>query len=67
MPTAICAAFPNRGRARIGETFAPVVGRVSMDLTAVCVDEAPELAEGDWVELDYDLPARRRPVGAQPV
>ena len=26
-----------------------------MDLTALCVDEAPQLAEGDWVELDYDL------------
>ena len=57
MPTAICAAFPGQGRARIGDGFAPVVGRVSMDLTAVCVDEAPQLAEGDWIELDYDLPA----------
>jgi alanine racemase len=47
--------FSGTGRARIGETFAPVVGRVSMDLTAICVDEAPELKEGDWVELDYDL------------
>ena len=49
--------FSNKGRARIGETFAPVVGRVSMDLTAICVDVAPALEEGDWVELDYDLPA----------
>ncbi|HEV2818286.1 MAG TPA: alanine racemase [Allosphingosinicella sp.] len=48
--------FSNRGRARIGEKFAPVVGRVSMDLTAICVDEAPDLGEGDWIELDYDLP-----------
>jgi alanine racemase len=50
-------AFSNRGRVRIGEGFAPVVGRVSMDLTAIAVDAAPELAEGDWVELDYDLPS----------
>jgi alanine racemase len=49
--------FSNRGRARIGDAFAPVAGRVSMDLTAILVDGAPELAEGDWVELDYDLPA----------
>jgi alanine racemase len=49
--------FSGSGRARIGGTFAPVVGRVSMDLTAICVDDAPDLAEGDWVELDYDLPA----------
>jgi alanine racemase len=48
--------FSGTGRARLGEAFAPVVGRVSMDLTAICVDEAPDLAEGDWIELDYDLP-----------
>ena len=48
--------FSNRGRARIGERSAPVVGRVSMDLIAIRVDDAPELAEGDWVELDYALP-----------
>ena len=49
-------AFSGTGRARIGEAFAPVVGRVSMDLTAIAVDAVPELAEGDWVELDYALP-----------
>ena len=49
--------FSGAGRARIGESFAPVLGRVSMDLTAICVDEAPELKEGDWIELDYDLPS----------
>jgi alanine racemase len=48
--------FSNRGRARIGGKWAPVVGRVSMDLTAIRVDAAPDVAEGDWVELDYDLP-----------
>ena len=49
--------FSGMGRARIGDGFGAVVGRVSMDLTAICVDAAPELKEGDWVELDYDLPA----------
>jgi alanine racemase len=49
--------FSNSGRARIGDRFAPVVGRVSMDLTAICVDAAPELKEGDWIALDYDLPS----------
>jgi alanine racemase len=48
--------FSGTGRARMGERFAPVVGRVSMDLTAICVDAAPDLAEGDWVEIDFDLP-----------
>jgi alanine racemase len=50
-------SFSNRGLARVGGTEAPVIGRVSMDLTAICVDSAPDLAEGDWVELDYDLPS----------
>lgn len=49
--------FSNQGRARTGSGFGAVVGRVSMDLTAICVDEAPGLAEGDWVELDFDLPS----------
>ncbi|HEX8380297.1 MAG TPA: alanine racemase [Allosphingosinicella sp.] len=49
--------FSGTGRALLPGGFAPVVGRVSMDLTAILVDEAPELAEGDWVDLDYALPA----------
>jgi alanine racemase len=48
--------FSGTGRARLGDRFAPVVGRVSMDLTAICVDLAPGLAEGDWIELDFSLP-----------
>jgi alanine racemase len=49
--------FSGTGRARIGGRFAPVIGRVSMDMIAIGVDVWPELLEGDWVELDYDLPA----------
>jgi alanine racemase len=48
--------FSGTGRALAGGAELPVTGRVSMDLTAVCVDAAPDLAEGNWVELDYDLP-----------
>ncbi len=48
--------FSGAGRARIAGGFAPVVGRVSMDLTAIRVDAAPDLAEGDWLELDFRLP-----------
>ena len=33
----------------------PLIGRVSMDLIAVDVTAAPSIAEGDWLELDYDL------------
>lgn len=35
----------------------PVLGRVSMDLTAVDVSARPKLAEGDWLEAAFDLPA----------
>jgi alanine racemase len=48
--------FSGTGRARFEEAVLPVAGRVSMDLTAILADDAPHLAEGDWVELDYDLP-----------
>ena len=34
----------------------PVVGRVSMDLTAIDVTAAPHLREGDWLRADYALP-----------
>ncbi len=44
------------GRGRAGGGRFPVLGRVSMDLTAIGVDAAPGLAEGDWVTLDYALP-----------
>ncbi|WP_114951862.1 alanine racemase [Sphingosinicella terrae] len=50
-------AFSGTGRARIGGIEAPVIGRISMDLTTICVDADPTLKEGDWVELDYDLPS----------
>lgn len=45
-----CGHFVHHGRAL------PVVGRVSMDLTAIDLTGAPELREGDWVSLAYDLP-----------
>ncbi|PTS76258.1 alanine racemase [Sphingomonas sp. HMWF008] len=48
--------FSNAGAARVGDAVLPVLGRVSMDLTAICVDAAPDLAEGDWVAIDYALP-----------
>lgn len=35
----------------------PLVGRVSMDLTAFDASDATGLGEGDWLGLDYDLPA----------
>jgi len=48
--------FSARGVAFAGEFALPVIGRVSMDLIAVDCGAAPDLKEGDWVQLDYDLP-----------
>ncbi|MGN6155877.1 MAG: alanine racemase [Sphingomicrobium sp.] len=48
--------FSSRGTAFAGEFALPVLGRVSMDLIALGCDAAADLKEGDWVELDYDLP-----------
>ncbi len=48
--------FSDRGAALQGDTPLPVIGRVSMDLMAVAVDAAPDIAEGDWLTIDFDLP-----------
>ena len=48
--------FSDKGAALVGGKRLPVLGRVSMDLTAICVDAAPDLAEGDRVEIEFDLP-----------
>ena len=55
--------FSSRGSAFAGEYALPVLGRVSMDLIAVGCDAATELKEGDWVELDYDLPSASKQSG----
>ena len=56
-------AFSSRGSAFAGEFALPVIGRVSMDLIAVDCDAAKDLKEGEWVELDYDLPSAARQSG----
>jgi alanine racemase len=48
--------FSARGHARAADAVLPVLGRVSMDLVALGCGSAPDLREGDWVELDYHLP-----------
>jgi alanine racemase len=55
--------FSSHGSAFSGEYALPVLGRVSMDLIAVGVDSAPGLKEGDWVEIDYDLPSASKQSG----
>jgi len=55
--------FSSHGSAFSAEFALPVLGRVSMDLVAVGVDAAPGLKEGDWVEMDYDLPSASKQSG----
>ncbi len=55
--------FSSHGSAFAGEFALPVLGRVSMDLIAVACDAAPDLKEGEWVEIDYDLPSAAKESG----
>lgn len=47
--------FSATGTGRYSGVEIPVLGRVSMDLVALNCSEIPGLAEGDWVELDFEL------------
>jgi alanine racemase len=47
--------FSGRGVALADGVHLPVLGRVSMDLLIVDVTARPDLVEGDWVGIDYDL------------
>lgn len=56
--------WSGKGAARGGDgAVLPVLGRVSMDMTAVDLANAPDLREGDWVGLDYALPAAAAQTG----
>jgi len=55
--------FSSSGSAFAGEFALPVLGRVSMDLIAVGCDAAPDLRDGEWVEIDYDLPSASKQSG----
>lgn len=35
----------------------PLLGKVSMDMVVIDLAAAPDLGEGDWVEVPFDLPA----------
>jgi alanine racemase len=48
--------FSNMGSARRGDLLLPIMGRVSMDLVTIDISNAPDLKEGDWLDLDFDLP-----------
>jgi alanine racemase len=47
--------WSDRGTMLAGGKQVPVIGRVSMDMTVVDLSAAPDVGEGDWLEIDYDL------------
>ena len=47
--------FSGRGTALLGGAVLPLLGRVSMDLIAIDVT-GHDVAEGDWLMIDFDLP-----------
>ncbi|MFN5085908.1 MAG: alanine racemase [Novosphingobium sp.] len=49
-------AWSGKGMLRSMDRQLPVIGRVSMDMTAVDLTAATDLREGDWVMVDYTLP-----------
>ncbi|OYW46489.1 MAG: alanine racemase [Sphingomonadales bacterium 32-68-7] len=49
-------AWTGRGELRRGDAVLPVLGRVSMDMIVVDASAAPDLREGDWLDLPYSLP-----------
>ncbi|MGE7206650.1 alanine racemase [Sphingomonas sp. NPDC019816] len=48
-------ALSGLGAAVVDDVILPVLGRVSMDLIAIDATARPDLAEGDWVAMAYDL------------
>lgn len=48
--------WSNAGTMLAGGRELPVLGRVSMDMTVIDLTHAPEVGEGDWVGVAYDLP-----------
>ena len=48
--------WSGRGALRHGEAMLPLIGRVSMDMVVVDASAAPDLREGDWLDLPYSLP-----------
>ena len=51
------AHFVSEGRAL------PILGKISMDMIVLALSGAPDIVEGDWVELPYALPDAARQTG----
>ena len=55
--------WSGKGMLRSMDRPLPVLGRVSMDMTVIDLTAAPDLAEGDFVTVDYHLPAAAEATG----
>ena len=49
-------AWSGKGALAFGEAHLPILGRVSMDMVVVDASAAPDLREGDWLDVPYSLP-----------
>lgn len=49
-------AWSGKGTLRCGEAELPLLGKVSMDMIVVDLANAPQLREGDWLDVPYSLP-----------
>jgi alanine racemase len=58
--------FSGRGEAHADGACLPLLGRVSMDLIGIDVSARPDLSEGDWVDIGYDLGAASAQSGLSP-
>ena len=56
-------SLSNVGAALADGVRCPAVGRISMDMAAFDVSAAPPLAEGDFLDLDFDLAATAAAAG----
>jgi alanine racemase len=48
--------WAGRGALRFGDTPLRLLGRVSMDMVVVDCTAVPDLREGDWLDVPYNLP-----------
>ncbi|MBT2133727.1 alanine racemase [Croceibacterium sp. LX-88] len=48
--------WSGRGRLRFQGSDLPLLGRVSMDMVVVDCRSAPNICEGDWLDVPYSLP-----------
>ncbi|MXP25198.1 alanine racemase [Altererythrobacter indicus] len=56
-------AWAGKAKFRYGGIDLPVLGKISMDMTVVDCSAAPDVAEGDWVSLPYNLAAASAATG----